>query len=48
MLKALWETKLCTGTLPDSRESCAMVSLGNEIYMYGGYGRELFDDVRLL
>lgn len=46
--RGLWEVKLCIGTLPDSRESCAMVAIGNEVYLYGGYGRELFDDLRIL
>lgn len=48
MLKGLWDSSTQIGSIPDSRESCCMVGIGKDIYMYGGYGRELFDDLRIL
>eukprot|EP00347_Sterkiella_histriomuscorum_P001925 403370142 len=46
--KGLWEVRQCIGQLPDSRESISIVAIGKEVYLYGGYGRELFDDLRIL
>ena len=48
MPKGVWEVKHCVGSVPDSRESTSMVVIGREVYLYGGYGRELFDDIRIL
>lgn len=46
--RGLWDVKHTIGSLPDSREKCSMVGIGREVYIYGGYGRQLFEDLRIL
>jgi hypothetical protein len=47
-LKGAWESYEQFGQTPDTREGMSMVAVGKDVYMYGGQGRTMFDDLRLL
>ena len=48
ILKGAWESYEQFGQTPDTREGMSMVVVGKEVYMYGGQGRTMFDDLRVL
>lgn len=40
--------QLQLGQVPDTREGQSMVAIGTDVYLYGGQGRTMFEDLRLL
>lgn len=49
MLYGLWEVaQHNTGSMPDAREGAAACVLGNNFYMFGGFSRGIFNDMRVL
>ena len=43
----IWEVKASTGSLPDAREGLTAAMLPNDnLYMFGGFSRGLYNDIR--
>lgn len=50
MNQGYWESikDEMTGCLPDSREGASTNLLDNKLYLFGGFARELYSDIRVL
>jgi len=48
LLQGAWDSYLQIGQTPDTREGMSMVAIGKEVYMFGGQGRTMFEDIRML
>ena len=48
LLHGYWDSITNTsGSLPDSREGSAMTMIGKNIYLFGGFSREIYNDTRI-
>jgi len=45
---ALWESDKPSGIIPVARESGAACIIENDMYVFGGFSREVFNDLRIL
>jgi hypothetical protein len=45
ILSGFWSVKKAVGAIPDSREGSKFVSIGNKIYLFGGFARDRYGDV---
>jgi N-acetylneuraminic acid mutarotase len=49
LLHGYWDTMFnTTGIHPDTREGCGMAIVRNNLYIFGGFARELYNDMRVL
>ena len=49
ILHGFWDTLSdCSGIHPDTREGSGMAILRNKLYIFGGFARELYCDMRVL
>jgi hypothetical protein len=46
MMSAQWEFLETVGPTPGSREGCSGIVIGNHLYLYGGFSRDLYNDMR--
>ena len=42
----LWESVQTVGAIPDSREGSTGIVLGTYLYLFGGFSRDLYQDLR--
>lgn len=43
-----WDLQPYTGQVPDTREGQSMVAIGPNVYMFGGQGRTMFEELRVI
>lgn len=48
LMTGLWEGGYALGSLPHSREGSAGCLIGEDLFIFGGYSRDLFGDLRKL
>ena len=49
LMYGFWDTVgECTGTHPDAREGHGMAIVNNQLYVFGGFARNLFNDMKVL
>ena len=48
LFTGIWNLMDTSGSTPNSREGAAACIVGNNIYLYGGFSRDIFSDLRLL
>lgn len=48
MLYGLWNVLNTNGSMPDSREGSTAAMIGNNLYIFGGFSRDIFNDMRIL
>ena len=47
MFYGIWSLIKHSGSIPDSREGAAACIIGNNFYLFGGFSRDLFNDMRI-
>lgn len=47
MLYGQWSIQTHQGAIPDSREGATACMIDNYLYLFGGFSRDLFKDVRV-
>jgi N-acetylneuraminic acid mutarotase len=47
-MTAIWENQLTLGSTPHSREGATTCLIGNNIYLFGGFARDIYSDFRCL
>jgi hypothetical protein len=45
-LSVYWETLDTTGNVPEARAGASLHEIGNHIYLFGGYSRRGFNDIK--
>lgn len=49
LMHGFWDNIFeCQGNLPDAREGATISLLNEKIYVFGGFSRILFDDLKVL
>lgn len=48
LMTAIWESSLTMGSTPHSREGSTACLINNNIYMFGGFARDIYNDFRIL
>lgn len=48
LFTGIWNLMETSGSTPNSREGAAGCIVGNNIYIFGGFSRDIFSDLRLL
>jgi hypothetical protein len=48
MIYGLWDIMYPSGSMPDSREGSATIMYENNLYIFGGFSRDIFNDLRVL
>jgi N-acetylneuraminic acid mutarotase len=48
LFTGIWESIITNGSLPDSREGSTGCIINNNVYIFGGFARNLFNDLRVL
>ncbi len=48
MIYGLWSCIDATGSQPDSREGATTCTINNSLYLFGGFSRDIFNDMRVL
>lgn len=43
-----WDLQPYIGQVPDTREGQSMVAIGPHVYMFGGQGRTMFEELRVI
>jgi hypothetical protein len=43
----VWEQKVSRGTVPDCRDETMMMAIDGRLFMFGGFGRDAFNDMRI-
>ena len=46
MISGIWENVNTIGATPDTREGCAGQVLHNFLFIFGGFSRDLYSDLR--
>ena len=47
-MSGLWECNYALGNMPHSREGGSGCLIGDDLYIFGGFSRDLFGDLRVL
>jgi hypothetical protein len=48
MMKGVWESMVTSGNQPEAREGHCMINTGSHVYVFGGFARSLFSDLKML
>lgn len=48
LMTALWESQLTLGSTPHAREGATACLIGSNIYLFGGFARDIYSDFRCL
>lgn len=48
MLYGLWSILQANGSIPHSREGATATVIDNNLYIFGGFSRDLFNDIKIL
>ena len=47
-MSALWDNNFTQGSTPHSREGATACLINGKIYMFGGFARDVYSDLRVL
>lgn len=48
ILTGLWNIVKTSGSIPDSREGTTVGMVDNKIYVFGGFSRDIYKDIKIL
>jgi hypothetical protein len=48
IIYGLWDIVSSCGSTPDSREGATACVINNNLYLFGGFSRDLFNDIRVV